>query len=82
MYGTHRTAGVTFRRMPGGLAPCPRCGTPRSVIVKNDGWGAYLDCLSCGWHGYLESIHVQAPRSGGDARQKLAPAETPVPLAS
>ena len=81
MQGATRTEGVTFRRMAGSLSSCPRCSAPRSVPLKKDGWGVYLDCLSCGWHGYLESIHVQAPGSGGDARQKPPLTNPPVLLA-
>lgn len=43
------------------LRPCPRCGNARSVIEKQDVWGAYIDCLSCGWHGYEDPAIAEAP---------------------
>ena len=30
---------------------CPRCGAAGSLSGQDDYYGAYLDCLICGWHG-------------------------------
>ena len=52
MTGVNGRHEVRVRWMSAELGMCPRCGNARSVIRKRDEWGAYVDCLSCGWHGY------------------------------
>ena len=30
---------------------CPRCGATGSLSGRDDYYGSYLGCLTCGWHG-------------------------------
>lgn len=57
---------------------CPRCGAAGSLSGQDDYYGAYLDCLICGWHGeadengYPVMVEIPPPPIRRRRRRKKA----------
>ncbi len=60
---------------------CPRCGAAGSLSGQDDYYGAYLDCLICGWHGeadengYPVMVEIPPPPIRRRRRRKKAVVE-------